>query len=140
MVNEEIIDTMVRKAMDTANNAYAENGSMVVGACVLAGDGTLYGGCSIDNASRAIFATAEEVALYKAISEGKREFDAIAIIADTERPYVPCGRSLQIMAEFGVYEIIMSNMNGEVEVVRLDEFFPSGVQLLENHRYKAVEE
>ena len=139
MLNDDIIDTMIRTAMDAVNNAYTTHDSMPVGACALTSDGTLYSGCSIDNASPALYCTAEALAIYKAVCDGKREFDAVAVVADTERPFVPCGTSLQIMAEFGVYEIVMANMNGEVETVRLCEFFPSGDMILENKKYQLPE-
>ena len=135
MLNEEIIDTMIRKALDSMNNSYTEHKGMAVGACVLCGDGTLYGGCSIDNASPSLYCEAEVLAIWKAVSEGKREFDAVAVVADTEQPFVPCGSSLQIMAEFGVYELVMANVNGDMETMRLTDFFPSGDRLLENHKF-----
>ena len=135
MLNEEIIDTMVRKAMDSMNNSYVEHKGMAVGACALASDGTLYGGCSIDNASPALYCEAEVLAIWKAVSEGKREFDAVAVVADTEQPFVPCGSSLQIMAEFGVYEVVMANVNGDLETMLLSELFPSGDMLLGNRKF-----
>ena len=135
MLNDDIIDAMVRKAMESIDHAYVAHSKLAVGACALTGDGTLYGGCNIDNTSPSIYCTAEALAIYKAISDGKREFDAVAVIADTDRPFVPCGSSLQLMTEFGVYELVMANMNGEVDTVRLSEFFPSGDMLMENHRY-----
>ena len=132
MLNEDIIDTMVRTAMDAIRNAYVEHGSMPVGACALTSDGTLYSGCSIDNASPKAYCTAEELAMYKAISDGKREFDAVAVIADTENPFVPAGTSLQLMSEFEVQDVIMANMEGDLEIVPLDELFPSGAKIREN--------
>ena len=135
MLNEDVIDAMVRKAMDSMNNSYVEHKGMAVGACALTSDGTLYGGCSIDNASPSLYCNAEVLAIWKAVSEGKREFDAVAVVADTEQPFVPCGSSLQIMAEFGVYELVMANVNGDLETMRLSEFFPSGDMLLGNHKF-----
>ena len=132
MLNEDIIDTMVRTAMDAIRNAYVEHGTMPVGACALTSDGTLYSGCSIDNASPKAYCTAEELAMYKAISDGKREFDAMAVIADTEHPFVPAGTSLQLMSEFEVQDVIMANLEGDLEIVPLDELFPSGVKIREN--------
>ena len=70
--------------------------------------------------------------MYKAISDGKREFDAVAVIADTENPFVPAGTSLQLMSEFEVQDVIMANMEGDLEIVPLDELFPSGVKIREN--------
>ena len=124
MLNEEIIDTMVRTAIDAAKNAYADHSHFSVGACALASDGTLYSGCSIDNATASLSCCAEAVAMYRAVADGKREFDALAVAADTENPYVPCGSCCQIMAEFGVKEVVMSNMNGDVEVTTLDNLLP----------------
>ena len=137
MLNEEIIDTMVRKATEAINNAYVNHTSMPVGACALTSDGTLYTGCSIDNASPNSYCAAEELAIYKAISEGKREFDAVAVIADTEFPFVPAGTSLQVMSEFEVQDVVMANFDGDVEVVPLDDLFPSGVKIRQN---RAVED
>ena len=139
MLNEEIIDTMVRSATDAMRNAYVEHTSLAVGACALTTDGTLYAGCTIDNASPEAYCSAEELAMYKAISDGKRDFDAVAVIADTERPYVPAGSSLQLMAEFQVQDVVMANLEGEMEIVPLDELFPSGVKLRENHKAETAE-
>ncbi|MBR6267120.1 MAG: cytidine deaminase [Selenomonadaceae bacterium] len=139
MLNEEIIDTMVRTAIDAIKNAYVEHTSLEVGACALTSDGTLYSGCNIDNASPKAYCTAEELAMYKAISDGKRDFDAVAVIADTEKPFVPAGSSLQLMAEFQVQDVIMANMDGELEIVSLDELFPTGAKVRENRRLTMVE-
>ncbi len=139
MLNNEIIDTMIRSAMDAMKNAYVEHTSMAVGACALSSDGTLYTGCSIDNASPEIYCTAESLAMYKGISDGKREFDALAVIADTEKPFVPSGSSLQLMSEFQVQELVMANMEGELEIVTLDDFFPSGAKIRENRKLQMPE-
>ena len=88
-INEDIIETMVRVATDAIRNAYVLNDSIPVGACILAEDGTLYSGCTINNDSSNLSLTAEVVALSKAISDGKRAFDGIAIIADVEGFYIP---------------------------------------------------
>ena len=139
MLNEEIIDTMVRTAMDAIKNAYVKHTSMPVGACALTSDGTLYSGCSIDNASPKAYCTAEELAMYKAISDGKREFDAVAVIADTENPFVPAGTSLQLMSEFEVQDVIMANVEGDLEIVPLDELFPTGAKIRRNREVKNIE-
>ncbi len=135
MLNEEIMDTMIRMAMDAMKNAYAEHVEIVSGACVLASDGTLYTGCTIGNVSARACCEAEELAIYKAVSDGKRKFDAVAVIADTEKPFVPVGNSLQLMSEFEVKTLVMANMNGEVDVRPLQEVFPTGEMLRRNHRF-----
>ena len=139
MLNEEIVDTMVRSAMDAMRNAYVEHTSLAVGACALTSDGTLYSGCTIDNASPEAYCTAEELAMYKAISDGKRDFDAVAVIADTEFPYVPAGSSLQLMSEFQVQDVVMANLDGAQKIVPLDDLFPSGAMIRENRKVEPVE-
>ncbi len=124
MLNEDILDTIVRSAIDGMRNSYTEHEAMPVGACLLASDGTLYTGCTIDNACGPLVMSAEMVAMGKAVSDGKREFDAIAIAADTEKPYIPSGVTCQLLAEFHVPEVIMANVKGDVESVQLEELLP----------------
>ena len=124
-MNFDVIDTMVRTAMDSIRNAYCEHGGIASGACVLASDGTLYSGCSVDNENPELTLTAEIVALTRAVADGKREFDAVAVIADMEgSSYVPDERSCQFLAEFGVPEVVMADLDGNVNVVKLEEIIP----------------
>ena len=135
MLNEDVLDTMVRMAMDGMKNEYVEYGARSVGACVLASDGTLYMGCTIDNSCPQLIISAETVAMAKAVSDGKREFDAIVVIADTEKPYIPSGTICQMLAEFHVPEVIMANINGDAESVPLEDLLPYGqrrAELLSN--------
>ena len=124
MINESIIDAMVRTAKDAVTHAHSPYSGRAVGACVLASDGTLYGGCSIENASYSLAGCAERVAIFKAIADSKREFDAIAVVADTEEPCVPCGACCQVMAEFRIRDVIMANTRGDLEIVDLMDLAP----------------
>ena len=136
MLNEAIIDTMVRQAMDITRNAYLRHeSSLAVGACVLASDGTLYSGCNLENRMPQLFVSAEQVAMHIALADGKREFDGIAVIADTEEPYVPSGLSLQLLAEFDVPEVVMANMNGLTDVKPLEALLPYYVRMKANKRF-----
>ena len=135
MLNENMIDAMVHAALDIIRNAYAPYSHVGIGACVLASDGTLYAGCNIENAVRGLSVCAGEVALYRAIADGKREFDGIAVIADTEEPYVPSGLSLQLLAEFDVPEVVMANMNGLTDVKPLEALLPYYVKMKANKRF-----
>ena len=137
MLNEEIIDTLVRSAMDAIKNAYTPySDGAGIGACVMASDGTIYTGCTIENAIRGLSVCAAEVAMYKAVSDGKREFDAVAMIGNTERPFVPSGAVCQLLAEFNVPEVVMANMHGEAECVELKELLPYGSEMIENKMEK----
>ena len=136
MINEELIDTLVRSASDAIRNAYVPYSGVGIGACVMASDGTIYTGCTIENAIRNLSIGAGEVAIYKAVSDGKREFDAIAFICNTERPFVPNGAICQLLAEFNVPYVVMADMNGDAQVLPLSDLLPYGNEPLDNHTYK----
>lgn len=139
-MNPEIVDTMVRAAMQVMDNAYVPYGKAAIGACVLASDGTFYTGCNIENAIPRLSVFAEEVAMYRAVADGKREFDAIAVIADTDEPFVPNGAVCQLLAEFNVEEIIMTNMEGMVRTVKLTDLMPYARAPLDNALHSSDEE
>lgn len=124
MVNEDICDAMIRMAKDARLKSYSPYSKVKVGACALTSDGTLYAACNVENASMGLSICAERAAVCKAISDGKREFDAIAVVADTENPFVPCGACCQAMAEFDIPEVIMANLDGDIRVRTLDELAP----------------
>ena len=136
MINEELIDTLVRSAADAIRNAYVPYTGTAIGACVMASDGTLYTGCTIENAIRNLSIGAGEVAMYKAVADGKREFDAIAFICNTERPFVPNGAICQLLAEFNVPDVVMADMNGDAQVLPLTDLLPYGNEPLDNHTCK----
>ncbi|MCR5758337.1 MAG: cytidine deaminase [Selenomonas sp.] len=131
-MNPEIVDTMVRAAMQVMDNAYVPYGKAAIGACVLASDGTFYTGCNIENAVPRLSVFAEEVAMYRAVADGKREFDAIAVIADTDEPFIPNGAVCQLLAEFNVQEIIMTNMDGVLKTAKLTDLMPHARAPLDN--------
>lgn len=136
MLNEEIVDAMVRSAMKAMDNAYAPYGGHSVGACVLAADGTLYTGVNIENAIGRLSVAAAEVAMYRAIADGKREFDGVLVISDFERPFVPNGAVLQLLAEFDVPEVIMANMTGKIERAELKTMLPYAREPIENAAHR----
>lgn len=129
MLNESMVNTLVQQAMEILHNAYVPYGKVPVGACILASDGTFYAGCNVENTIPALSTTAEAVALYRAVADGKREFDGIAVVADKEEPFIPNGAVCQLLAEFHVPEVVMANMKGEVKQVELADLLPYGVQI-----------
>jgi len=131
-LTEAVIDTMVRHAMDAVKNAYVPYGKIGVGACVLASDGAFYTGCNIENCIAQLSVSAEAVALYKAVADGKREFDGLAVIADVQHPFIPNGAVCQLLAEFHVPDIVMADMSGDVEHISLKELLPHGVDIKDN--------
>lgn len=98
---------LLQKALEARRRAYAPYSHYKVGACLLCEDGELFLGCNIENAAFGPSVCAERTAIFKAVSEGKRKFSAIAIVGGPEdRPEqeleaaYPCGVCRQVMAEF----------------------------------------
>ena len=120
MTDEQLIDL----AKKSRERAYVPYSKFKVGAAVLAASGKAYGGCNIENASYPVTNCAERTAIFKAVSEGERDLVAIAVVADTEDPCSPCGACRQVMAEFKIPRIIMTNMKGDTKVVSLAEILP----------------
>lgn len=104
--------------------SYSPYSKFKVGAAVLTKSGHVYGGCNIENSSYPVTNCAERTAIFKAVSEGERDIVALALIADTDGPCSPCGACRQVIAEFGIPRIIMSNLKGDVKVVTLEELLP----------------
>ena len=123
-MNFDIVDTMVRVAMDSIRNAYIEHGGIAAGACVLSADGTLYSGCTVDHPEPNLNYSAEVVAMLRAIADGKREFDALAVVADIEGIYMPDEDTYKFLKEFEVEEIILADMEGDVKITHLDDIMP----------------
>lgn len=110
------MDTLMDMARKARNNAYIPYSKFAVGAALLAKSGRIYTGANIENASYGLTICAERTAIVKAVSEGEREFEAIAIAADTKDPVLPCGACLQVMAEFHIDRVILGNLIEEKEV------------------------
>ena len=125
------IPELIEKAIDMRNYSYAPYSKFRVGAGLLAANGTLFGGCNIENAAYGPSNRAERTAFFKAVSEGVREFTAIAIAGGPEEGIkdfcAPCGVCRQVMAEFcdkDSFLIILAKNASEYEVYTLSELFP----------------
>lgn len=96
-----------------------------VGAAVQDAAGRIHTGCNVENATYGLTVCAERVAIVKAISEGSRRFVRVAVVADTDELTPPCGACRQILWEFcGDVEIVLSNLAGKTETLRLGALFP----------------
>jgi len=100
MLNDEMRKKLIKMALDAGQNAYAPYSDYAVGAALLAKSGKIYSGINIENAAYPTSICAERVALFKAVSEGEREFDAIAVV--TSNGGTPCGACRQALSEFGL--------------------------------------
>ena len=123
-MDSEEINTLIQFATVAREQSYSPYSNFAVGAALLCQDGTVYQGCNIENASFGMTNCAERTAIFKAVSEGHRLFQAIAVIADTEGPCAPCGACRQVMVEFNIQTIILTNLKGHTQVYTLDELLP----------------
>ena len=90
-------EQVIKAAQEAAENAYVR---FRVGAALLTKDGHIFQGCNIENASFGLTNCAERTAIFKAVSEGYREFECLAVYGDTKEPISPCGACRQVMVEF----------------------------------------
>jgi cytidine deaminase len=117
--------TLVEAAKAARENAHAPYSNFRVGAALRAKSGRIYTGCNVENATYGLTVCAERVAIFKAISEGERGFDAIAVVTDTDGLTPPCGACRQLLWEFcGDAEVILANLKGKTETTRMSALFP----------------
>jgi cytidine deaminase len=116
---------LIEASIEARKNAHAPFSHFQVGAALEDADGRVYLGCNVENATYGLSVCAERVAVFKAISEGVRKFQRIAVSADTDVLTPPCGACRQILWEFcGDIEIVLANLSGKSETLRLGELFP----------------
>jgi cytidine deaminase len=112
-------------ARQARRQAHAPYSGFRVGAAVLTKDGRVFSGCNIENATYGLTVCAERVAIFKALSEGAREFARIAVVANTDRVTPPCGACRQIIWEFcGDIPVILANLQGKSERHQMKKLFP----------------
>jgi cytidine deaminase len=93
-------EELIRRARDARSNAYSPYSGVKIGAAVLTRDGSIYAGCNIENSSYGLSNCAERTAIFKAISEGRRELVSMSIVGDSEDFTRPCGACRQVMVQF----------------------------------------
>lgn len=126
---QKLSEQSARALMDAAakamERAYAPYSRFPVGAALLSADGAVFTGCNVENASAPAGICAERTALCKAVSEGCREFAALAVIAKGEDYCMPCGICRQSLAEFsGDLTVLCCNGRGQYRSYTLGELLP----------------
>src|ERR1700693_4687294 len=112
-------------ALEARVNAHAPYSHFLVGAALEDQDGRVFTGCNVENATYGLSVCAERVAVFKAISEGARKFQRIAVAADTDVLTPPCGACRQILWEFcGDIEVTLVNLEGKIDTFQLKDIFP----------------
>ena len=141
--NEKVIRLLIEEAIKARNMAYAPYSKYLVGAALVVPSGKIYTGCNVENASFGLTNCAERTAVFKAVSEGQRHIDAIAIVggplmegdADLDNSFMskekyayPCGACRQVLSEFlpesGDISIIVANSVEDYKVFALSELIP----------------
>ena len=121
---------LLKLAEKAAQNAYAPYSGFKVGAAVLCRDGSVYTGCNIENASYGATNCAERTAVFKAVSEGKKEFLKIAIMSSGRGFTFPCGICRQVLWEFMPQgDVVLGDVNGRIKVFKLKELLPEAFSL-----------
>lgn len=111
MLTDEMRSRLIQAAAEARQWAYAPYSNYAVGAALLTASGRIYDGVNVENAAYPTGICAERVAVFKAVSEGEREFVAIAVV--TANGGSPCGSCRQVLAEFGLDIVVL--------IAKLDE-------------------
>ena len=117
-------------AIETAKKAYAPYSNFRVGAALITDSGNIYTGCNIENASYPATVCGEDVAIFKAISEGETKIDTIAVAcidAENDTAIFPCGISRQRMSEFNTENVIVVH-NDEIKKYKYEEDLPFDIK------------
>lgn len=125
---------LIKMAIDARKNSYSPYSNYAVGAALLCDDGNVYTGCNVENAAFTPGNCAERTAIFKAVSEGKRNFTAIAIAGGPKGEEVtdysyPCGVCRQVMMEFvnpDTFKIYVGKGENDIKEFTLKELLPFG--------------
>lgn len=132
-------ETLIEQAKEAMTRAYAPYSGYHVGAALLCADGTVYTGCNVENASYGATNCAERTAIFKAVSEGHRDFTALAVCGGKDGiitgAFPPCGICRQVMAEFcgGDFPVYLVNESG-YDTLTLAQLLPRGFSAQEHMR------
>lgn len=126
-------EELIKAAQEAMNHAYTPYSKFNVGAAILSEDGKIYTGCNIENASYGLTNCAERTAIFKAVSEGVREFKAMAVVGNTDIPISPCGACRQVLSEFATPNMIvfLANTKGESKDFTVEELLPYSFSLMD---------
>ena len=119
--------SLVARAVEAMENSYSPYSHFPVGAALHCTDGRMFTGCNIENVSFGLTNCAERTAVFKAVSEGARSFDVIAIAAN-QTPW-PCGACRQVLAEFAPNIRILLAHDGQIIEKNLSELLPYSIDL-----------
>jgi cytidine deaminase len=124
MLTDDLRTLLIQMAIKVRQRAYAPYSNYKVGAALLTSSGRYFTGCNVENAAYPTSLCAERVAVFKAVSEGEREFVAIAVV--TGNAGTPCGACRQVLAEFGLEtRVLIADAEGSLkQETSLSELLP----------------
>lgn len=124
MIDQKQAEVLVQKGIEVHQHAYARYSGYPVGAALLSKSGRIFTGVNVENAVYPLTMCAERNAVFKAVSEGEREFEAISVV--TRDGGTPCGSCRQVLAEFGLeITVITADLTGKIhEIISVAELLP----------------
>jgi cytidine deaminase len=124
-LDQATCDKLLQAAIDVAEQSYSPYSKFPVGAALLGADGRVFTGCNVECSTWDGTCCAERAALVKAVSEGCRQFRAVAVVCKRAKNCWPCGICRQFLAEFGLdLDVIVQSDNGSPKVISLSELLP----------------
>jgi cytidine deaminase len=124
MSDQESTTELIALAKEARDRAYAPYSRFRVGAALRTASGRLYSGCNVESASYGLSVCAERVAIFKAVAEGEREFEALAVVSETLAS--PCGACRQVLAEFGLgTKVIIADLDAGMQVFTVGDLLPA---------------
>src|SRR6056297_2108481 len=126
MINKKLKEKLKKAAQGVIDNAYVPYSNFPLAAALLTKEGKIFTGVNIENAAYGATMCAERTAIFKAVSEGYRDFEAILILTKTSNPVSPCGSCRQVINEFNQdLEVIMMTKDKNEIIKTNDELLPS---------------
>ena len=124
-MSENNFESLIDAAKEARLQSVAPFSGFLVGAAVKTESGKVYKGCNVESSSYGLTVCAERVAIWKALSEGERNFTELAVVADTDVLTPPCGTCRQIIWEFARgATIVFANLKGDSETFHMTELLP----------------
>ena len=127
MESEKRMDftSLITAARQAREQAYAPYSHFAVGAALRTKSGRVFTGCNVENLSFGLTICAERMAVGAAVAAGEREFEALAVVADSREPVTPCGACRQVLAEFSTtLPVCSANLEGAVYESSIAELLP----------------
>ena len=120
------VTKLIEEAKAAREKAYVPYSKFKVGAALVTKDGKVFHGCNIENAAYSMCNCAERTALFSAYAHNEKEFETMAVIADTPGPVSPCGACRQVISELCPSDmvVVLSNLKGDIQEITVSQLLP----------------